>query len=349
VLDNRCEAAQIVALCSIVLGTPAVTFSRDGGRTIAAIDETLEGVGYTYGVAALNATTILSIHKQKVSISRDAGCHWSAVGDLTFDDFFPPQIAAAGSDRAYLWSDARRNLARYAGGAITILKPPTTIVGLGVDRANGLHVRVAGDDGSVWDSVDAGVSWTFLGTGAVSGASNVYRAAFDPANLDHVVSGMASAGAVVTFNGGRSYASSLGLGPGTNVFNIVVSPADPRTVWAMAIKLSEADANVASHGRHIYRSVDGGASFTAVVDDAPGVQLINGPVMAAHPNDPNILYFVFGTYFDQYGTDLFRYDAGDRSLTKSHFNYADFDAIAFSPADPGVMYFGLEVVQRTAP
>jgi len=32
-----------------------------------------------------------------------------------------------------------------------------------------------------------------------------------------------------------------------------------------------------------------------------------------------------------------------------HHNYDDFDAIAFSPADPSVMYFGLEVVQRTAP
>ena len=38
-----------------------------------------------------------------------------------------------------------------------------------------------------------------------------------------------------------------------------------------------------------------------------------------------------------------------KSLTVSHFNYDDFDAIAFSPADPSVMYFGLEVVQRTSP
>jgi hypothetical protein len=130
------------------------------------------------------------------------------------------------------------------------------------------------------------------------------------------------------------------------VFNIVISPANPAVVWAMAINLVEAGP---SEGKHIYRSADGGASFVAVVSQGSGVQLINGPVMAVHPTDSNILYFVFGTYFDAYGTDLFRYDAAVGSLTVMHHDYNDFDSIAFSPADPGLMYFGLEVVQTTSP
>src|SRR3954454_24065128 len=48
------------------------------------------------------------------------------------------------------------------------------------------------------------------------------------------------------------------LGAKTNVFNVVVSPADARVVWAMAIDINEMDSNVPSQGRHIYRSVDGG-------------------------------------------------------------------------------------------
>jgi hypothetical protein len=60
--------------CSVVEGTPAVTFSRDGGRTFAAIAQKLEGIGYTNGLAALDAGTLLSIHKQMLSISTDAGC-----------------------------------------------------------------------------------------------------------------------------------------------------------------------------------------------------------------------------------------------------------------------------------
>jgi hypothetical protein len=227
-----------------------------------------------------------------------------------------------------------------------MLKPPVTIVGI---TANGDRVRIGGDDGTIWESVDGGGAWTQLGIRAFSAVNLVYRAAFDPANLDHVVFGASSMGAMVTFDGARSWAPVKGLGAGTNVFSIVVSPADPKIVWAMAINLAEADANAPSEGRHIYRSIDGGASFTPVIDSAPGVHLINGPLIAAHPTDPNVLYFVFGTYFDAYGTDLYRYDAASKALTVSHFDYDDFDAIAFSPADPSVMYFGLEVVQRTAP
>jgi len=330
--------------CAVVEGTPAVTFSRDGGRTVSAVSQMLTGVGYTFGLAALDARTLIAIHKQTLSISTDAGCTWHPVGDIAFDD--PPRIAAAGVDRAYIWGDGRAALARYSGGVVTNLKPPVTIVGI---LASGNRVRVGGEDGTIWESVDGGESWSQVGVRAFSGANLVYRAAFDPANFDHVLFGAASVGARVTFDGGKSYATPAGLTTGTNVFNIVVSPADPNVVWAMGIDLAESDANVPSHGRHIYRSVDGGASFVPVVDEGNGVQLINGPVMAAHPTDPNVLYFVFGTYFDAYGTDLFRYDAASKLLTVSHFNYDDFDAIAFSPADPSVMYFGLEVVQRAAP
>ena len=333
--------------CAVVEGTPSVAFSRDGGRTLAAVAQKLEGIGYTNGLAALDARTLLSIHKQVLSISTDAGCHWSAVGNVAFDD--PPQIVAAGRDRAYIWPDNRASLARYAAGTITVLNPPVAIVGVGVDRGNVDRLRIGGDDGSVWESVDGGGSWKQIGVRAFSGASLVYRAAFDPANLDHVLFGAASAGAKVSFDGAQSFASAVGLTNGTNVFNIVVSPADSAFVWAMAINLAESDANAPSHGKHIYRSVDGGASFTPVVDEAPGVQLINGPLMAAHPTDPNVLYFVFGTYFDAYGTDLFSYSAATRSLTVMHHAYDDFDAIAFSPADPSVMYFGLEVVHPTSP
>jgi len=339
---HRATLPVVFPACAEVQGIPAVTFSRDGGQTLAPVAQKLEGVGYTNGLAALDAKRLIAIHKQVLSISTDAGCTWSAIGSVAFDD--PPRIAAAGADRAYVWGDGRAVLARYDRGVVTMLKPPVTIVGV---VANGDRVRLGGDDGSVWESVDGGGSWAQIGGRALTGL--VYRAAFDPGNFDHVIFGAANAGAVVTFDGGKSYAKAGGLGTGKNVFNIVVSPADPKIVWAMGIDLAESDANVTSHGRHIYRSVDGAASFVPVVDEGNGVQLINGPLMAAHPTDTNVLYFVFGTYFDAYGTDLFRYDAATRSLTVSHFNYDDFDAIAFSPADPSAMYFGLEVVQRTSP
>lgn len=115
--------------------------------------------------------------------------------------------------------------------------------------------------------------------------------------------------------------------------NVVVSAPLTRLGYTLGL--------VPSHGKHIFRSNDGGATFSAVVDASAEVTLINGPVMAAHPTNPNVLYFVFGTYFQGYGTDIFRYDAASRALTKTHNDHDDVGSITFSPADPSIMYLGI--------
>ena len=117
-----------------------------------------------------------------------------------------------------------------------------------------------------------------------------------------------------------------------NVFQLVYSPIDSNRVWAMGIDTA----------KRIFLSDDGGISYRRVVDEAPGVDLINGPTMAAHPSNRDVLYFVFGTHIYQYGTDVFRYDASTATLTVAHNDQHDVNAIAFSRKDPAVMYLGLE-------
>jgi photosystem II stability/assembly factor-like uncharacterized protein len=324
--------------CSSVTGSPAVTFSRDGGKTTVPVEQKLSGVAYTYGVAVLSAQTLLSAHNTTISLSTDAGCSWHTLGDVPFADPFPASITPASADRAWIWSDNRPNLARYAGGQIAMLKPPADVIGVGADRAVPTHVRVGGSDGTLWDSFDAGDTWQQISGARIEGTSLFYRAAFDPVNPNHIVIGTAVQGAFASFDGGKTWTHAAGAGQGFNIFNVVVSAADPNTVWAQGLDLG-------TSVKKIFLSRDGGRSFTGVVDEGNGITLVNGTVMAAHPTDPNVLYFVFGTYFQDYGTDLFRYDAAAKTLTLSHFGYNDIDAIAFSPLDANVMYFGLEVVQ----
>jgi hypothetical protein len=54
------------------------------------------------------------------------------------------------------------------------------------------------------------------------------------------------------------------------------------------------------------------------------------------------VYFFFGTAFQGYGTDVFRYDTATGALTVAHNDSDDINSIAFSPANPRIMYFGLE-------
>lgn len=340
---RRASTPPLFPACDAAAGSPAVTFSRDGGQTFAPVLQPLEGVGYTYGVAALDATTILSWHKSTLSISRDAGCSWTAIGDYA-DGGFPPSIVAGGANDAWIFSDNREFLAHFdaATRALTTLKAPGSILALSVDPAMARHLRVGTSEGGIFESTDNGATWNR--TAVVPAAIPlIYRVAFDRYDPQHIVAGLAAEGVLTTKDGGRTWTHATGLGAKNqiNAFQVVVSPADPNVVWAEALDMSEGES--ASHGRHIYRSADGGLTFTAVVDASPDVTLVNGALLAAHPTDPNVVYFVFGTFFQGYGTDVFRFDAATRELRRSHLDVDDIDAIAFSTTDPNVMYFGLEV------
>ncbi len=95
--------------------------------------------------------------------------------------------------------------------------------------------------------------------------------------------------------------------------------------------------------RHVYRSKDGGETFDIVVTQSPEVTLINGNLLAPHTSNPDVLYFVFGTYFNGYGTDLYRYDHATGNVTKTHNNYDEIGAIVASPIDSNLLYLGINV------
>jgi hypothetical protein len=341
---RRRSATAAFPPCAMITGTAAVTFTRDGGRTLTPAAQTPTAIGYTYGLAAIDDRgAMLAWHGNDLLLSRDHGCSWRVEASFPNPDF-PPRITPTGDGRAYAWSDNRSFLVRYDRRATVKLKQPVAFVGLGVDPDNGDHVRAGGDDGTLWESFDAGETWTYIGSLRADTSPVIfYRFVFDPSDIDHIVAGMTQSGAYATRDGGKTWTRASGFGSGlVNAFNFAISPADGNVVWAMAINLAESDANLPSRGRHIFRSTDGGMTYGAVVDESPAVKLINGPIMAAHPTDPAVVYFVFGTYFQGYGSDVFRFDASSGALTVNHNSADDINAITFSPRDPNLMYLGLE-------
>jgi photosystem II stability/assembly factor-like uncharacterized protein len=318
--------------CSMITGTAAVTFTLDDGRTLAPSAEPLRPIAYTYGLAAMldQDETLVAWHRDDLLLSTDGGCSWRIEATIPGSEF-PPSITAAKGGRAYAWSENRSFFVRYDGRGAVKLKQPVDFMGLGADPANGEHVRAGGVDGSIWDSTDGGDSWTQIG--ALTGVPMVYRFTFDPKDLDRIVAGTVSSGAYASFDAGETWARATGFeGTFANVFQLVYSPVDSNRVWAMGIDTA----------KRIFLSDDGGVSYRRVVDEAPGVDLVNGPTMAAHPTNRDVLFFVFGTHIYEYGTDVFRYDASTDTLTVAHNDQHDVNAIAFSRKDPGVMYLGLE-------
>jgi len=318
----------------MITGTPAITFTRDFGATLTPIAEKLSGTAYTYGLTPTDEpNTFMAFHKNQLLTSTDAGCSWRLVTEINGADF-PPTLTAAKGGRVYIWSDNREFLARYDSHGAVTLKPPAAFIGFAADKTNGDRIRGGGNDGTIWESTDAGATWSMLGR--LGGNPLYYRFAFDPNDLDHIVAGKASESAFVSRDGGRTWSASSGF-KSANVFSLVVSPADSNYVWAEGLETANSD-------RHIFLSTDGGTSYRAVIDGSASVQLINGNLLAAHPTNRNVLFFVFGSFFQGYGTDLFRYDAAANMLNVTHNDYHDIDAIAFSPTEPNLIYLGLENV-----
>ena len=315
--------------CSMVTGTAGVTFTKDRGTTLAPTAERLTGIAYTYGLTALDSEgSLLAWHRSDLILSTDHGCSWRVVA--TFDDYdFPPRITAGKDGRAYAWSDNRNFLVRYDSRGAVKLKQPAPFIGFAVDSKDSNHVRAGGSDGAVYDSPDGGETWTRIGGLSLN---LMYRFAFDPENLDNIFAGLATQGVYRTTDGGRTWSHPVDR---VNMFEVIVSPADSRVVWAEGFDNRD-------EIRHIYLSEDAGQTFRAVVDQSPEVSLRNGNLLAPDPRNRHVLYFVFGTYFQGYGTDIYRYDEASRSLTVAHNDANDVNAIAFSPVQPNLMYLGLE-------
>src|SRR5512138_650025 len=83
--------------CAMITGTPAVTFTRDNGATLTPTSDQLSGIGYTYGLAALDTpATLMAWYRNDLLVSEDHGCSWRVVASFNDDaPDFPPTLTPA--------------------------------------------------------------------------------------------------------------------------------------------------------------------------------------------------------------------------------------------------------------
>ena len=338
--------------CARVEGLASVSYTSDEGNSYAANAGLFLPAGHgTFGIAALGeANVLLAEFEGSIYRSTDAGCSWReyATGAVS-----PLRFSNSSGSVAYAWGFfPGPGIWRANGKAgppdrlVPCVDLPANVLGVAVDPADPDRVRAACSDGRIYESRDGGASrWTPVGNAAPV-SSLTYFAAFDPSNLDNAVIGMARHGVFATLDGGVTWRNASGLsstaGP-ANSFNGVFSPAVSGVVYVMSLDRNESDQGAPSQGRHIYRSDDGGFSFTPVVDQGGAIILTNGPTMAADPADSNVVYFTFGERWSLGGVYLYRYDHAAGTTTMGFdTRHSEIRSLTFNPASSSVIYAGFE-------
>jgi hypothetical protein len=320
--------------CTTVNGDGAFSYTADDGRHIVPTSTHITPQAYSH-LASLDApNTLVGISKDTIQVSRDSGCSWSVIA--TPRNLSQYDVVAAGKDVAYVYGINDQPIYRVAGDRVQVLAGPIQddgFAGLAADKEHSNHLVAVDKDGRVYRSYDGAATWHVVTKAPVP---SVYDAAFDPADLGHIVLGTGGLATVTTFDGGLRWLRSRGAGTQghTNAFRVAISPNDPMTVWAEGYDLRQSG----NGARRLWRSVDGGRTYRAVLDGNL-VRLYNGNHLWPSPTDPAVVYFEYGTPFE--GTDLYRYDDAHGFVSQTHSNFDGIDSVAFNPADPTVMYLGL--------
>ncbi len=145
-------------------------------------------------------------------------------------------------------------------------------------------------DGSVWESSDAGNSWSQLGTVAPGG--NVRAAAFSN-DGSLLYAAVASRGVFTSTDGQTWTAAAEGL-PHANAYDVTTHPTDPLTAWVALGEGPEVDGSFVAGG--IWKTTDGGASWTAsndglsIVSNATAGNTGSFHQIVVAPSDPDRLY-----------------------------------------------------------
>ncbi|HEX9080755.1 MAG TPA: sialidase family protein, partial [Holophagaceae bacterium] len=173
--------------------------------------------------------------------------------------------------------------------------------------------------------------------------------AVDPASPDTFYVGLATGGVWKTVNAGATFTPIFDKQPVASIGAVAVAPSDPKVVWVGTGEGN--DRNSSGWGNGVYRSTDGGATWTHV-----GLAWSKAiPRIAVDPKDPATAYVaVIGDLWNPGGKrGLFKTTDGGKTwkavLTapsglESHVGCGD---VVLDPASPTTVYAALYARQRT--
>ncbi len=249
-------------------------------------------------------------------------------------------------------------------GDIAIAPSDPSIIWVGTGEANAGGGSMSYDGFGIYKSSDAGNTWEHAG---LENSGSIGRIAVHPDNpqvcyvaaMGRLFSNNAERGVFRTTDGGASWENVLYINDSVGAIDIVIHPLHPDTLYAAVWeRVRRPDSrNYGGPGCGIYRSYDGGDSWTGLTTGLPVASSSNGRIgIDISQSDPDVLYAIYadnigyfaGVYRSNNGGDSwFRTNDGDLSYMYASYGWW-FGRISIDPVDPDVAYaIGFDLYKTT--
>jgi len=315
-------------------------------------------------------------------LGTSAAQDWVPVGPYNIGGRVNAVVAAPGGTPAYLgaanggvwrstdqgqnWTPLTDQIGIFSVGALAIDPSNSNKVWCGTGDANG---TVDAYDGTgLYLTRDGGSTWEHKG---LRNTSHIAAVALHPTDSSRIfVGAMGKAfttdpnrGLYRTTNGGLTWERTLFVNDSTGVSEVVVNPAHPETVyaatWERVRRLTYRRAF--GPGCAVWRSIDGGTTWTKIVNGLPPPGQDLGRIsIALAPSQPSRIYasVISGAISGYVGLGLYRSDDGGANWdrvdeTAAHTSAFGgfgwyFGQVAVSPFDPDdVWVCGVRLLHST--
>jgi photosystem II stability/assembly factor-like uncharacterized protein len=184
-----------------------------------------------------------------------------------------------------------------AVGALAVAASNANVVWAGTGEANPRNDVSYGD--GVYVSHDGAKHWKHVGLDATASIAKILVDPHDPntalvAALGNPWADSDARGVYRTTNGGATWTRTLGLGSASGAADLAWSPKAPQTVFAAMWQFRRQPWYFSSGGSNdgLYRSRDGGRTWTKIVGHGFPTDLIGRIGVAVAPSDPRRVYAV---------------------------------------------------------
>src|SRR5437016_4341626 len=265
------------------------------------------------------------------------------------------QSPLASSQRWTLIGPRPTNVNPESGGG----GPPFSagrVSALAVHPTNASIVYLGASDGGVWKTTDGGQNWTPLTDDQPSLAIGSIAIAPSSPNIVYVGTGEQNnsgdsyygAGVLKSTDGGATWRQLAG--PFVGPFNASRTSGGGARIGALAVHPTNPDIVLAAVDRApavlagIYRSTDGGATWTNVLSGAVGTDVV------FNPSDPSIVYAALGSsggsarngvYKSTNGGVNWNLSGGTGATALPTTNLGRI-AIGLAPSNPNTLYIGIQ-------